>query len=187
NDFECLIQIERMMLNELPIEFLVKKFGDSIDPKMVKVIEAELQNSAINILKRIVDENMTEIDKIVTLCGSRFTFESLLYNIRTGFTTLPGDRQEQMVSLLTQTLEKLPESYKWLVLDFCSQYLLDLKQNHQAALVNSLLSVLKEKKSSDEFLNETQIFLQTAKITLDVTLKEKIEKELFEIKSKGEK
>jgi tetratricopeptide (TPR) repeat protein len=186
-DFECLIQIERMMLNETPVESFIKRFGDYIDPKMVKDIEAELQNAAVNIFKRIVDENMTEIDKIVTLCGSRLTFESLLYKIRTGFTKLTNHQQDQTVSLLTQTLEKLPKSYKWLVLDFCSQYLLDLNHNHQAALVNSLLSVLKEKKGSDEFLKETQSFLQTAKNTLDVTLKKKIKKDLIKIKNEGEK
>jgi tetratricopeptide (TPR) repeat protein len=186
-EFDCIFHLERMMLSEASIESFVKKFGESIDLKMVKDINEELQDSGSNIFKRILDENITENEKITEICGSRLAFESLLYKINIEFPNLPDSKQSQTVSFLTQRLEKLPESYKWLVLDFCSKYLIDLRPNLQSLLVNSLLNVLKEKKDSDEFLKETQSFLQTAKTMLDAPLKLKIEKELFKIKNEGEK
>ncbi len=188
NDYDCIVNLERMTMNEIPFSVFTRKFAGSIDPKMVKDIESEIEDAGDKIFKRIVKESIANIDDIAALCGTRINLESLLYIIKKEFSNLNKTQKNHMVSVLTGIMEKLRESYKWLVLDFCSEHLINLSPGRQRPLVNSLLGCLKEKKESDSFLKETNAFLHTAKNLVDEeALKEKIEKELIIIKSEVEK
>lgn len=181
HDFEFLYYLELMTTNEVPISTFIKKYGDSIDSKLVEEINNNISTSASSIFQRIIDENITEIDKIVTICGSRLNFESLLYIIKKEFPGLTEENQGLIISLFAQIIDKLPQAYKWLVLDFCGQHFINLNPTHQATLVNSCLKLLEEKKATLYFLREAQSFLNTAKNTMDEPLKAKIEKALINI------
>jgi tetratricopeptide (TPR) repeat protein len=186
-EYELINHLERLLKNQTPITTFIKKFKDSIKPDMVDTIEADIRDAAVEIFKRINTENITAIDEITTICGSRIRFESLLYQFKNQLQALPGENQNQAISLLTQVLEKPIESYKWLVLDSCSQHLVKLNRGLQTEFIDSLLKRLQERKDSDSFLNETWSFLQTAKNLLDESLKQKIEKKLIELKEEVEK
>jgi len=187
HEFEQVDYLERLMQNKISFSFFIKKFADSIDSKMVKDINSELQDAGVKIFKRISEDDITKIDEIVTLCGSRIQLESFLYHIKEEFLNLNEAQQNHMTSILTGIMEDLPESYKWLVLDFCSHHLINLDQHLQSTLVDSLFKRLKEKKESDSFLKETRAFLQTAKNMVEEILKQKIEKELIKIKDEVKK
>ena len=183
NDHNCLINVDRMTMNKIPVSVFTRKYADSIESEMVKEIESELQQAGDRIFKRILEESITNIDDITALCGTRINLESLLYIIKKEFPNLNETQQDHMISVLTVIMEKLAESYKWLVLDFCSEHLINLSPNHQHALIDSLLNRLTEKKENDSFLKETEAFMHTAKNLVDEALKEKIKKGLIILKS----
>ncbi|MCX6579368.1 MAG: tetratricopeptide repeat protein [Candidatus Aminicenantes bacterium] len=186
-EYELIDHLERLLRNQTPVSTFVKKFKDSIEPGMIDNIETDIPNASAGIFKRVLAEGMTEIAKIIIICGSRMKFESLLYLLKKEFPTLPGEKQSQVISLLTQVLEKTMESYKWLVLDFCSQNLVHLNPVYQSALIDSLLVILVKKEDGDNLLNEVWGFIQTAKNILDESLKIKIEKKLIDLKEEVEK
>jgi len=186
-EYELIDHLERLLKNQTPVSTFVKKFKDSIEPGMIDNIETDIRDASAGIFKRVLAEGMTEIAKITVICGSRVKFESLLYLLKKEFPTLPGEKQSQVISLLTQVLEKTMESYKWLVLDFCSQSLVNLNPVFQAPLIDSLLVIPAKKEDSDNLLNEVWGFLQTAKNILDESLKVKIEKKLIDLKEEVEK
>lgn len=187
HEFEQVDYLDRLLQNKISFSSFIKKFADSIDAKMVKDINSELQDAGEKIFKRISEDEITKIDEIVTLCDSRIHLESLLYHIKEEFSNLNESQQNHMVSILTGIMEELPESYKWMALDFCSHHLINLNQNLQTTLISSFLKRLKEREDSNYFLKETRAFLQTAKNMVDETLKEKIEKELIKIKDEVKK
>jgi tetratricopeptide (TPR) repeat protein len=181
HNFEFLASIERVINNEIPISYFVRKFGDFIESKVVNDIHTSLQDASIAILKRIQVEKITDIKEVSIICGSRICHESLLYQIKEQFPGLADNRQEQLISLLTAVLVELPESYKWLVLDFCSEHFINISQIHQETLVNAMFNRLHAKEESEHFLKELRSFLHTAKTIVSDPLKEKIDKEFLKL------
>lgn len=92
-EYELISYLERLLRNQTPVSTFVKKFKDSIEPSMVDNIETDIPNASAGIFKRVLAEGMTEIAKIIVICGSRVKFESLLYLLKKESPTLPGKKR----------------------------------------------------------------------------------------------
>lgn len=180
-DFDYLNRIESMIQNKTPLSRFTDKFSNHIDPRFYNEFKNRLKVSGKKIFNRVAGEGIAAIDDIVTLSGSRIHMESLLYNINLQYPELPGEIQTKVISILTGTLRELPESYKWLVLDFFSGQIVNLKPQHQAELVRGIVKLVEKKRGTDYFIKETTAFLQTAKHILAEDLREQIEKALIKI------
>jgi hypothetical protein len=183
NDYDYLNQVESMIRNRTPIIQFINRFSDRM-PDMLEELNLRLNTAGQNLFKRICAEGFTSIDETAALAGSRLHFESLIINIKNRCDELSPAERASLIPLLTGILKELPESYKWLVLDFTSNKIIELSKSEafQTNLVNAFLELLEKKKGSDYFLTETAAFLQTAKFILRDDLKEKIENVLIRIK-----
>jgi tetratricopeptide (TPR) repeat protein len=181
HNFDLLSYLDRLKNNGTSISYFIERFGEFVDPELVESMNADIEGSASTIFKRILDEQITEIEKVTTICGSRIRLESLLCQIKEQFPELSVKQQEQLISLFTAVLVELPESYKWLVLDFCSQHFIDLSQAHQETLLDAMFKRFIAKKESELFLKELRSFMHTAKTMVADALKEKIDKEFLKL------
>lgn len=179
--FDCITHIERMLTGCLPISSFVEKFDTLIDPKMVNDISSELQTSGAAAFKQFMETDTLTTRETADLCGSRIRLESFLHHLKGEFFKLPPDKQSRAISFMKGVLDELPEAYNWLVLDFCSEHLLELVPGQQGVLIDALLERLDKKEESELFLKETTAFLQTAGNLVDAPLKEKIQKKLIDI------
>jgi tetratricopeptide (TPR) repeat protein len=174
-----LTDLGKVMQNKAPIIPFTRRFVEYIEKDACEELSNKPGDSLKSILRRMVSEKNIAVEQVVTISGSRLFFEQLLYTLKNEFPEFTEKEKFTVIVFLGDILEKLPESYKWLVLDFCSTRLSGLEDKLQKYLITSLVKSLAAKRDSSRFMDETAAVLRVAKNMLDTQLKEQIEKELL--------